>query len=492
MTKGTTMVGAAKSKTRFSRKDFARPKPSRLMMRLMGPINRWLILQGFPGLRRLPLVWKLPILRDLPNPGSTAKVLAVDFPESEIAKFKQYINPNTAAFIGPNHPEFFTDWSLDKHFADRVSFQMAHWAWYGTVNANPFMQGFWLRNNLISNAPNGKEEAKRHAIDWAKQGYGNLLHPEGSVNWTADKVQTIFGGIIDMSVRASQELIAAGDARPVYAVPMLSKYYFVEDVGSALAAEIGRIERKLGFTSDGRATLEDRFFSLQQRILAGRLSQFEAEFARDEITPQNFFAVQQRFQEELLARLRAVYGERPGNLPAQLRAYEKEIKLLRPAKDAPQDEAASRRYKEESKLVAEIRRLDTFQAEVYGTAMLSQEQIAETLKRTKRDLVNFTVMDGIRNMLPVAAGWRKVILRCGDPINVRERVEAHGGQTQELVDELLVEFRGRMQNKLDELIAVSKPVTDRFARANPFAVANVECCVAGARSATSHPLGLTR
>ena len=137
---------------------------------------------------------------------------------------------------------------------------MSHWAWYGTVNANPTIQGFWLRNNLISNAPNGKEEAKRCAIDWAKQGHGNLLHPEGGVHWTANQVQTIFGGIIDLGIRASQELIEAGDSRPVYAIPMVSKYFFVEDVSSALAAEISRIETKLGFASDRQAKLEDRFF----------------------------------------------------------------------------------------------------------------------------------------------------------------------------------------------------------------------------------------
>ena len=458
----------------FNPKNFARPIPSRLLMLLMGPVNRWLILQGVPGLRRLPLVWKLPLLGDLPNPGSTAKVLAVDFPASEVAKFKQYINPNTAAFIGPNHPEFWTDWSLDKYFADAVSPRMSHWAWYGTVNANPFMQGFWLRNNLIANAPNDKEQAKQYAIDWVKRGYGNLLHPEGSVHWTADKVQTIFGGIIDMSLRTSREFIESGDARPVYAVPMLSKYFFVGDVSTALSAEIGQIERKLGFASDRRAArLEDRFFALQERILARQLAAFAAEGAQATITPQNFFAVQKQFQEELLGRLRAIYGERTGNLPAQLRAYEKEIKLLRPKGRAAQDDLALRRYKEETRLVAEIRRLDRFQPEVYATGTLTQEQIAETLKRTKVDLVKVTRLDGLRNMMPVAVGWRKVILRCGDPINVRERLEQHRGELQDLADELLIEFRRRMQAKLDELIALSQPVTAQFARPNPFAAANM-------------------
>lgn len=456
----------------FNPKDFARPIPSRLLMSVMGPVNRWLILQGVPGIRRLPLLWKLPLLRDLPGLGSTAKVLEVDFPQSEIDRFKQYVNPNTAAFIGPNHPEFFTDWSLDKYFADRVSPKMSHWAWYGTVNANPFMQGFWLRNNLISNAPNGKDEAKQYAIDWVKQGYGNLLHPEGSVNWTADKVQPIFGGIIDMSIRTSRELIAAGDCRPVYAVPMLSKYFFVEDVSAALTSELGQIERRLGFDSDSQARLEDRFFSLQERILKRQLSAFDSESAQAKITPQNFFAVQKQFQEELLGRLRAVYGEHTGLLSAQLRAYEKEIKQLRPKEKVSPDDPPLRRYKEETRLVAEIRRLDTFQAEVYAAESLTQEQIAETLKRTKRDLVNKTVMDGLRNVIPVAAGWRKVILRCGDPINVRECVEQHQGDIDALSDELVIEFRRRMQAKLDELIAMSKPVTERLARANPFAAAS--------------------
>lgn len=456
----------------FNSKDFARPIPSRLLMSIVSPVNRWLILQGVPGLRRLSLLWNLPLLRDLPSPGSTAKVLSVDFPESEIARFKQYINADTAAFVGPNHPEFWTDWSLDKYFADHVSPNMSHWAWYGTVNANRFMQGFWLRNNLISNAPNGKEEAKQYAIDWVKRGYGNLLHPEGSVNWTADKVQTIFGGIIEMSIRTSRDFIAAGDARPVYAVPMLSKYFFIEDVSAALAAEIGQIERKLDLSTDRQAPLEDRFFSLQERILARQVIAFGSESAQVKINPQNFFAVQRQFQEELLGRLRAIYGEHTGILSAQLRTYEKEIKRLRPAEKVPPDDPALRRYKEQTKLVAEIRRLDTFQAEVYATGSLTQEQIAETLKRTKRDLVNVTLLDGLRNVIPVAAGWRKVILRCGDPINVRERVEQHRGDVEDLSDELVVEFRRRMQAKLDELIAMSKPVTGQFARPNPFAAAN--------------------
>jgi hypothetical protein len=56
---------------------------------------------------------------------------------------------------------------------------------------------------------------------------------------------------------------------------------------------------------------------------------------------------------------------------------------------------------------------------------------------------------------------------------VRERLEQHRGEVDELAGALLVEFRRRMQAKLDELIALSQPVTDRFARPNPFAGARL-------------------
>ena len=49
--------------------------------------------------------------------------------------------------------------------------------------------------------------------------------------------------------------------------------------------------------------------------------------------------------------------------------------------------------------------------------------------------------------------------------NQRSRASgAHRGEPKELVDELIVEFRKRMQSKLDELIDLSKPITDHFAR----------------------------
>jgi hypothetical protein len=48
-------------------------------------------------------------------------------------------------------------------------------------------------------------------------------------------------------------------------------------------------------------------------------------------------------------------------------------------------------------------------------------------------------------------------------------LEQHRGELQELTDELVIEFRRRMQAKLDELIAMSRPITQQYARPNPFA-----------------------
>jgi hypothetical protein len=90
-----------------------------------------------------------------------------------------------------------TDWMLDKEVSRRVAPLMAHWASYEIVNPNPWAQAFWLRNNLIANAPGGG--GKEYSIRWARAGHGVLLHPEGTPSWHGDAVGTLVPGIVEMA-----------------------------------------------------------------------------------------------------------------------------------------------------------------------------------------------------------------------------------------------------------------------------------------------------
>ena len=82
-------------------------------------------------------------------------VTASDLPAVDAARLRAAVHPGTAAFLAPAHPEFCTDWILDKEIAHRVSPLMAHWASYAVVNAHPLAQRLGLALNLIANTPGG-------------------------------------------------------------------------------------------------------------------------------------------------------------------------------------------------------------------------------------------------------------------------------------------------------------------------------------------------
>ena len=117
--------------------------------------------------------------------------------------------------------------------------------------------------------------------------------------------------------------------------------------------------------------------------------------------------------------------------------------------------------------------------EGYGSAETNCPVFINRLGEFGTDYMNGTVgyaiAPDVRTRLDPETGEVLIsapCLRCGDPINVRERLEQHRGEPQDLAGELVVEFRRRMQAKLDELIALSQPVTQRFARPNPFPAAH--------------------
>ena len=70
--------------------------------------------------------------------------------------------PGKATFIAPNHPEFFTDWMIDKEISARVSPLAAAWATHVVVNGIGWLaQKFWLANNLIAQIPGNSAAGAR-------------------------------------------------------------------------------------------------------------------------------------------------------------------------------------------------------------------------------------------------------------------------------------------------------------------------------------------
>lgn len=355
----------------------------------LGYFNRWLLLLGLPLLRRIPLI------RDLPGIRGYFWLRGIDLPDPDRERLQRAVNPGTAAFIGPNHPEFGFDWMMDKEISTLVAPRMASWASGEIVHSAP---GFWLRNNLVSNT--GGEAAMQYSVERALAGDGVLLHPEGSVHWTADKVHPLFNGIVDMACEAARR--AGPDGKPVYIVPIVWRLRYVTDVDQAMHREMGLIERYLGVVESGSPNLSERFRALQENILLRQMHVFG--FEPGWVNGLDFFARQNAFRDWLIEDLETRYTiDRCESVERLLARFKRAI---------------PRQMKSDRAKVEEAIRLGGFSRDVYACKPLTQEQMAESLKRHRATLVRRGWRNALHNFLPTPLGPRVAHVRVPEPILV--------------------------------------------------------------------------
>ncbi|NOT35560.1 MAG: hypothetical protein HOP12_15555, partial [Candidatus Eisenbacteria bacterium] len=201
---------------RFDPHAYREPRPAATLIRMLEPVGRFALRNGL-------------------------RVRAVDLPAADRARLVAAVHPGTAAFLAPLHPEFLTDWLIDKEIAARVSPLMAHWASYEIVNGHPLSQRFWLANNLIANVPGG--EGREYSIRWALAGHGVLLHPEGTATWHGHFVGEVLPGAVSMALETARRARAAGDARPVFVVPLVWALIFKRRATAGLERESSHLER---------------------------------------------------------------------------------------------------------------------------------------------------------------------------------------------------------------------------------------------------------
>jgi hypothetical protein len=424
------MTPAANSR-RFDPLAYREPAPRRALIRALGPVNRRLFLHGLLRLRRLEL------------------------PEADLARLRAAVNPRTAAFLGPNHPEFMTDWLLDKEISCLASPLMAHWASYEIVNGTPLTQRFWLANNLIANAPGGG--GKAYSRRWAREGHGVLLHPEGTATWQADRVSPLLPGIVDMAWETAGELAAAGDTRPVFVVPLAWKLHFTGDASRGLQGEMARIERELSLPR-GAGAVPERFAALLASLLSRQAERLGLATPPADARSAGYFPAQAAALSAIRERLAAEYGELHAD---PVRAQHQLRKAIR-ARAASDPEAARR---DRARLL-ELQRLASLDPALYDTPTLAQEQVAEVLKRTRTMLVTRGLANTVHNVLPIAVAPRIVHVRVPEALDVgAAHAAAHDPDAAR--DALLLELRRRLQGAVDGMRAAIAPVVDAHRRRNP-------------------------
>jgi hypothetical protein len=407
-------------------------------MWVLGHVNRWFLLLGLPLLRRIPGI------RDLPGVRGHFWIREIDFPEPDLERLQGAVNPGTAAFMGPNHPEFGFDWMMDKEISTRVAPRMASWAAANIIATAP---AFWLRNNLIANT--GGEAAMRYSVERALAGEGVLLHPEGSVHWTGGLVHPLFGGIAEMACEAARR--AGANGKPVYIVPIVWRVEYLADISEALHEEMEYIERYLGLTVSPEVNVSERFRALQEGILARQMNAFG--FDPNWVSGLDFFARQDAFRDWLIEDLETRYT---------VERCESVERLLGRLRRAIPPELKADRAK-----VDEALRLGGFSREAYARKPLSQEQVAESLKRHRATLVRRGWRNALHNYLPAPLGPRVVRVRVPEPILVDPDRAASEGASY--VRRLLEATRERMQGTLASISAPARAshIATETARPSP-------------------------
>lgn len=457
------------------------PRPKSSVMGLMTALNDYWIFRGFPGLRSIPGVNKLPTMKGF-------NLKSIDLPDEDLERLKKAANPEkNIFFVTPNHPEFFTDMLVDKKVASKVSPSMA---WMAANRIVAIAPRFMLFNNIIGN--NGKMQGKEDSIKAAMEGQGMLLHPEGHSLWHGDKVHPLFPGAMEMAMMAVQKeddtthgssqdedntIQSEGNAviqqqdgkgRLVYVSPIAWKYEFNSDVSKGLHKEMAYLEKRLNLPS-GEAGLSvgARFFKLHESLLSLQLEKFgftealKGQGALDKHSKLPYFQRQREFQEFLLRKLEQKYEVSAGQYNT-----EKRMRNLQWAVSKADRDKVS---KEDRQILQELFRLEGFSPEVYNRPHLTQEHLHETLKRTAQSFFE----GGLKTTFPKPAGSRTVHIRVADPIDVRKYVRKGMSDTErkQIIEQLTTQLQDTLQSKLDGINEEIAPSVQRFQKENPFYMA---------------------
>lgn len=404
----------------MSKTPFSLPKPNATIMKASGYLSEWCLLQGLPILRDIPL------LRDIPPCGGYFKVSSISLPDADRIRLQEATSPHNAFFLGPNHPEFTTDWLIDKYISSRFAPQMSSWA-ASSIIRGP-LSYFWSANNLIGN--DGGDAAKEYSIACALRGHGTLLHPEGSVRWRSDKIFDLLPGIVDMAISAAKRLRIEGLPRKALIVPIVWKVVYDGVVASRLSIGLEKLERSLKLPGLPEAPLGPRYVRFHQHLLAKQMRRF----GETNISSWPSIEDAERFFGRLLQELLQRYAV-DGTADDTHRVLHRLYRKAREAKNRNDCDA-----------IVELQRLAAYSKETFRKDFFYQEEIADGLQFIRQTFLTGGY-DSVRSMLPKPFGWRTVHIRVPELIDVSARLGSAADEAT-LSKALLGELKSSMDEAL--------------------------------------------
>ena len=428
---------------------FIEPTPKPWLMNLLAPVSELVLLKGLPVLRDLPFLRNFPGIRGL------AKVPEIDFPVRDQQQLKKLQGQNAATFFLPNHPEFFTDWMIDKYVLSRIAPRAACWASGSIVNGmGSLMQRFWLSNNLIAQVPGQSHKAKHYSINSALKGEGVLLHPEGKVNWFSNTISPMFSGAGEMSINAHKKAVASNAEFQTWLAPMIWKLRFKSDVSSKLLDECQYIEKRLQLQSTDSACPARRSYEIYHQLACR--DYFEISDADDSFADMHLSELRHIIIDKICAQL-ADFFSCTGKT---------QYIVIKTAKNwLQQNNQQHARFKTISQACMLYQRWMNLNECAFVESSITQEEIAEHLKRIRASFCVKSFRDKLANLVPQAAGNRSAHIRVVKPVPIHDLLV-----NNDKLDPctIMAKVRQSMQDKLNQLVFELEQKSPSLKVSNPF------------------------
>ena len=428
---------------------FIAPTPKPWLMKLMAPVSELVFLRGLPGLR------KLPFLRNIPGIRGLAKVSDIDFPVEDQRQLKQLHGNNSATFFLPNHPEFFTDWMIDKYVLSRIAPRAACWAAGSIVNGmGALMQRFWLNNNLIAQLPGQSVQAKQYSVNSALKGEGVLLHPEGRVNWFNNTISPLFTGAGEMALAAHKNALTGNADFQTWLAPIIWKLRFKDDVSSKLLDECEYISSRLQLQLSGVKCPARCAYEIYHQLAVR--DYFEMIHSNDSFADMHLSELRNRILDKACTQLAAIFSCEDNQRSRIIRTARRWL---------AENKHDDFNYKTVKRACSLYQRWMNLNECAFMDSNISQEETAEHLKRIRADFCQSSFRDRMANLVPQAAGNRMAYIRAVKPVAIHDLLVDNASLDP---SSIMKKVRQSMQDKLDSLVWELEQTSPSLKVSNPF------------------------
>jgi 1-acyl-sn-glycerol-3-phosphate acyltransferase len=259
-----------------------------------------------------------------------------------------------------------------------------------------------------------------------------VVFPEGGCSFQNDTVMPFRVGAVQMAFQAMNKLVKRGEALPdLYTVPISLKYRYTGNMHQVIEETLKRLEKALQI-SPKSSDFYDRLRTVAEEVLVGFEQDYNLNTQETPILPWNDRI--QCLKTQVLQQCEQKLGmtAAPGE-PMRERVYRIQHLLESREDTRTTDEAIQK---------ATVRLLN-FDAiyDGYVAAAPTPERFLETLIRLEREVF------GIGQ--PPPKGDRKVIIRIGEPVNLKDYFERYQQNRSETVTTLVEQLRQNVQSLLD-------------------------------------------